>query len=62
MGSTPRFAPGSLARKQPEVDKEVEVIEMDVGGAPPTPRASSGTSKRKSADDADGSASKIRPR
>jgi hypothetical protein len=64
MGSTARFAPGSLAQRQPtnqESDKEVEVIHMDVGAAVGTPRAS-GAPKCKSADEVNGSASKVRPR
>ncbi len=69
VGSTPRFAPGSLANRQKTSSEsmDVEVVHVDETGAeeqaPGTPK--SGTSKRKlpsSQDDSAGSASKLRPR
>jgi hypothetical protein len=64
MGSAARFAPGSLAKRQQpdkDVDKEVEVVHMDVGAAPGTPRAGS-AAKRKSDGSEAGSTPKVRPR
>jgi hypothetical protein len=63
MGSAARFAPGSLAKRQQpdkDVDKEVEVVHMDIVAAPGTPRA--GSAKRKSDGSEAGSTPKVRPR
>ncbi len=65
VGSTPRFAPGSLAvrEKSGSESMDVEVVHVDEEQAPGTPR--SGTSKRKLStvqDENAGSASKLRPR
>jgi hypothetical protein len=65
MGSTPRFPPGSLAKKPDATPMDVEVVDVEASedGTPGTPK--SGTSKRKlpnAPEDNTGSASKLRPR
>ncbi len=70
VGSTPRFAPGSLAtrEKRSSESMDVEVVHVDEAGAddqtPGTPKSGSTKRKLSSApdDSAGGSASKLRPR
>jgi hypothetical protein len=70
LGSTPRFAPGSLAirEKTSSESMDVEVVHVDEAGgeeqAPGTPKSGSAKRKLPPAQDetAGGSASKLRPR